>query len=128
MWIHKSENQDIQNQSCERFSLRYFVSVFVVVFLVCLSGALIAPLPYGIRPTKPTTWYGILLNCSIIAAVVAITLYLMRVIYNKRCDPLVSRVQIDICNKCFRVKHHEQSVKCECGGTFEDFDKWKWID
>jgi len=33
-----------------------------------------------------------------------------------------------ICNSCHHIKTRDNALSCECGGTFEPFENWKWID
>jgi hypothetical protein len=33
-----------------------------------------------------------------------------------------------ICDKCYRTKNPDGQGSCDCGGTFEDFSLWKWVD
>jgi hypothetical protein len=33
-----------------------------------------------------------------------------------------------ICDKCYRTKSADGEQSCDCGGVFEDFELWKWVD
>lgn len=33
-----------------------------------------------------------------------------------------------ICNQCYDVKSPDGQPTCSCGGHFEDFSQWKWVD
>jgi hypothetical protein len=41
---------------------------------------------------------------------------------------MLSQSKLLICDRCFRTKSADRKQYCECGGTFEDFDLWKWVD
>ncbi len=34
----------------------------------------------------------------------------------------------DICNVCHSVVSRSKNKKCECGGKYEPFDDWKWVE
>jgi len=33
-----------------------------------------------------------------------------------------------ICNTCHRTKTMDKALLCDCGGTFEPFENWKWVE
>jgi hypothetical protein len=70
----------------------------------------------------------ILAVATIVAAVVAIAGYALQLVLRRTIRPLDTGVKVLICDTCHRVKHRDGENKCECGGTFDDFDKWTWID
>ncbi len=34
----------------------------------------------------------------------------------------------DICNTCYSVVPRSKLKKCECGGKYEPFENWKWVE
>jgi hypothetical protein len=36
-------------------------------------------------------------------------------------------VRTVICNTCHRTKTEDKARLCECGGTFEPFENWRWV-
>lgn len=69
-----------------------------------------------------------LVVATIFAMVVAIACYALQLILRREIDPLASHAKVEICDTCHRVKRRNGESKCECGGTFEDLDKWIWTD
>ena len=44
-----------------------------------------------------------------------------RALTKARCSTTV------ICDQCHKMKLPADSTACECGGSFEDFFRWKWV-
>ncbi len=82
--------------------------------------------PRNVSGRWPQSWFEFLGIVCLIAACVAIVICILQIIRGNKIDPFA--IDIVICNKCHNVKHRDSNDKCECGGTFEDFDNWTWID
>ena len=68
-------------------------------------------------------------------ALVSVVVYFYRLCCGKRKGAVLGGklfVWVDydawICSQCHSVKHPRGCVTCECGGTFEPIETWKWIE
>ena len=62
------------------------------------------------------------------AAAVALVVYVLQLLLRREIDPLRVGGKVVICEKCNRIQHPNCAGRCECGGKFDDFDNWTWID
>ena len=67
-------------------------------------------------------------HATVFATIAAIVCYVLQVLFGRRLSSLIPDSKVDICDSCHRVKRRDGKSTCECGGTFEDFDKWTWAD
>ena len=95
-------------------------------FAICLVLNLAMVGSKACYPANPKTVSVMLLLAIAFAAIVAVAGYVRQLIRGKTLDSLTIRVVI--CDCCHRVKPPDGEAGCECGGTFDDFDKWMWID
>ena len=102
----------------------------VLALMVCI-GAFIkysADIRTAEMLGKPTTFNQQVGSAVIVAIVVALLGYLLQVAFGR---PLFEVITVQsktvICNACFQMKQSDCQRLCDCGGTFEDFDLWKWI-
>jgi hypothetical protein len=49
--------------------------------------------------------------------------YVLQIMTSKHGDRMML-----ICDKCSRIKNYDKTNRCECGGTFINFDEVKWIE
>jgi hypothetical protein len=124
MWIRKSDQQMATERSRLWLSFSGPAILFLVSFLACIRLALEGPRRPG-QVSWPSTWSEILGGAAFMAAVVAIASYVIQLVRQRK---IADGAKVDICNTCYRVRHRDGKSKCECGGTFDDFDHWTWID
>jgi hypothetical protein len=130
MWVHKTP-EDI---AVERKKLWLDFSepsiVFIIFFIIGLIFELSsATSPYHQVQHSPfLSWWRTLIRLIIFSFIGAILAYLRQLWLGKTIIPLRDQSKILICNKCFHVKSPDGKNSCECGGNFEDFNLWKWVD
>jgi hypothetical protein len=86
--------------------------------------------------SRPRQWPNSLGQFLVIAAIVSLVAwlaaFLWQLISGKRILPFRSPPGSDkkvvMCNRCYQVKSPDDNARCDCGGEFEDFDLWKWVD
>jgi hypothetical protein len=127
MWVRKSEQQMAAERSRPWLSFSGPAVLFVICFLADLGIALRGPFyPTG-QGHWPVTWSAMLGGAAFVATVVAIATYILQLVLRRRLDPWAIHAKVVICDTCHRVKHRDAENKCECGGAFDDFNKWTWI-
>jgi hypothetical protein len=117
----------VAKHGCVWLSFRGPAVVFVVCFVASVGIAIEGPRAPTIQPW-PDSWSEILSGATFIAAVAAVATYVLQLILQRPFDLLAIHAKIDMCDSCHRVKHWDSVSKCECGGAFDDFDKWTWVD
>jgi hypothetical protein len=70
----------------------------------------------------------ILARSAIAALVAAVAAYILQIVCRKRLGSLFTPTRVVICDRRYRVKHADNKAQCDCGGVFEDFDRWTWTD
>jgi hypothetical protein len=55
---------------------------------------------------------------------VGVGCYLWQLYWGRRLFDRPAR----ICDKCNSVKPQEGNASCQCGGTYDSIDNWKWVD
>lgn len=134
MWIRKSDEKIASDEKKKRsyiwLSFRGPVVLFLISFLFVVVSVSLGPrAPAASRPTS----FSVLLQGAIfIATITAIASYVLQIIFRRKLSDLLDRwtgPNIVICDTCHYVKHRDSSKNnCDCGGNFEDFNKWQWID
>jgi hypothetical protein len=126
MWVRKS-NQEIEAQ---RKSLWLFfrgpLIWSVIIFFCGLAVSIQGPSVGG--GTWFSNWADVLKYTTKFSFFIAIVLYVLQLVFQWRIDPLVLGSKAVICNKCHEFQKASNEFNCKCGGKFEDFDNWKWID
>jgi hypothetical protein len=122
MWVRKTAEQ----MAMERDRIRLSFRGPAAWFAICLLLNTVMIFGKACTSIDSKTLYGMFLIAIALATLVAIVGYVRQIIHGKTLDSL--SIRIVICDRCHRVKRRDGEVKCECGGTFDDFDKWTWID
>lgn len=127
MWTRKTE-KDIAE---ERKRLLYDVTAPLGAGVCVLFGAFVSlwirPRPW-IAPTLPMMSFLEAAKKSVTFAIFTVLLaYLLQVVTGKPISKVLSDRCV-ICNKCARVKVLDPVARCECNGTFEDLELWKWTE
>jgi len=128
MWMRKSDQQVAKEHSRLWLSFRGPVILFIICFLASIAVGIQGPRNSAGQVPWPDTFCKILRGATFIATVAAIACYTLQLVLRRKLDPLAIRAKVDICDTCHRVKRRDGEDKCECGGTFDDFDNWTWID
>jgi hypothetical protein len=129
MWVRKSEEQAARERSRRSRSFGEPAALAAVCFL-CFFGKL-AEAPRFPGQHGPYSWSEILGFSTFAAAVVAIAGYVVQVACQRPLSSVVSALSsttVVMCDTCHRVKRRDREQKCECGGTFDDFENWTWIE
>ena len=126
MWMRKSDVQVARERNRVWLSFVEPAILFLICFLATIGIAIQGPRVAVVN--WPDTWSEMLFESAIIATVVAIAGYVLQVVLRRKLSSLTKYGKIVICDTCHRVEHRDGESKCECGGTFDDFDKWTWID
>ena len=126
MWVRKSSQRVTKAPSGSRLSFRGPVLWFMIMF----AGAIVLTARGPRFPAAhwPSTWFEVISSAALSAAVVAIGVYVLQIVLKTRLDPFAPKVDVVICDTCYRVKRRDGETGCECGGKFDDFDNWTWID
>jgi hypothetical protein len=134
MWLHKTP-EDIAAEHKKLWSafggpLGFSLLLFILLLIVCL----LRPSYRGGVSYRPFTFVERLvftLKFALISSVIAFPCaYLLQVWLKRPIWSILSSYQtkVMICNKCFQVKSADDKPTCDCGGTFELFDLWKWVN
>ena len=125
MWVRKSSEKTAREHRRLWLSIRGPVAWFVVVYVAEVAFAIQGP--YRHVDHWPSTLSQILSGAALIAATFAVVLYVLQLVLRSG-DPLRLGSKLVMCDTCHRVKHFDRKDTCECGGKFEEFDNWTWID
>jgi hypothetical protein len=128
MWMRKIDQQLAREHSRMRRSLRGPAIMFLVCFLADIVLSIQGPRHGAGEVPWPDTPFKILRDATFIASVVAVAGYVLQLVFGWKLGSLVNPVKVVICDTCRRVKNRDGEDKCGCGGTFDEFDKWTWID
>jgi hypothetical protein len=129
MWMRKTD----ENNGKER--KRYWLSfegpgrLFAIVFFfTCLSEIIGNSRGDGGSAYWPGTWRVIpraVVGGILLGAIAAIVGYILQLVLGRK---ILAGAKTMICNTCYRAKRQDREDRCECGGEFEDFDNWTWVD
>ena len=134
MWVRKTSQEIAEEADGKRSGLwRAFggpAIVFCATFFFVAVAIIAGPRHNtGAVPYWPTTWGDLLRTAVLVASTAAVVAYLCQALFEKPIIELISPSDRDeICDTCHRVKLVDKQRSCECGGRFEDFTLWKWVD
>lgn len=128
MWVCKSDAQIVRERSRVWLSFSGPAVLFLICFLAGIGIGIQGPRRGAGEGHWPDTLPKILCDAAVISTVVAIAGYVLQIVRRRKLDSLVVPIKVVMCDTCHRVKHRDRENKCECGGTFDDFDKWTWIN
>jgi hypothetical protein len=126
MWVRKSEEQAARERDRAWRSFRDPAILAGFCFFGLLVSFARAPRFPGMH--GPHLWSEILGFSTLGAAMAAIIAYVLQVVCQKSLTSILTPKYFVMCDTCHRVKRRDREWKCECGGTFEDFDNWTWIE
>ena len=130
MWMHKTP-EELRDQ--RRELRRAFGGP---LFLGLLAGAcsVIGRLSSFLEPGQvlrpPSTLGALLGGGAAVGLSVAVVTYLFQLVIGRHAleADLMGPRKVLICDQCHRMKNSDGQPSCDCGGAFEDFDLWKWVD
>jgi hypothetical protein len=128
MWTRKSNEQLARERRRIWLSFSGPAALFVICFIANLGIAMRGPLLGGRSGRWPDTWSLMFGVSAFVGAFAAIAGYALQVILGRKLVSLTEYGKIVICDTCHRVKHGDRERKCECGGAFDNFDHWTWLD
>lgn len=128
MWVRKSDHQMAREHSRVWLSFRGPAIWFLICFVATIALAIQGPrAPVGQR-RWPDSWCEALVWAAFDGTVAAAVVYILQIILRRRLNPLTIHAKVVMCDSCHRVERRDSVSKCECGGTFDDFDNWTWIE
>ena len=126
MWVRKSDEQVAKERRASWRSFRPAFAWFVLMFLGGIVKAIQGPNQHAEH--WPITWSEILLCSTLFATVFAVVMYVLQLTL-RSSDPFgFCGGKVVMCDRCYRTKNVDGKHTCECGGKFDDFDNWKWVD
>lgn len=127
MWTRKNNDEIAREKRVPWYSFGGPVVALVLGFLgsmaIFFQGPRIGP---AIR--WPATLGNAAFRSLFVGAIAAIVVYILQLIFRTRGLSSLGRPPTVICNGCHRTKTRDQQAACVCGGQFEPFHRWKWVD
>lgn len=101
-----------------RRSLACFVVAFVLFYILGIIG-------WG-KPNwhDPLPWPRALYSSFLLSLLLATLLFLFQSVYGWR----LPHDRIMTCSTCHKMQSFNEKPACACGGIFEDFDAWRWVE
>ena len=125
MWVRKTKDEIAQDRNRVRLGCGWPLLWGLFAFVGAFFRSVIAA----------ERWSKAAFNSICFGAIVSVVIYLYRLCFGKQKGgdlggKLFVWVDFDawICSKCHSVKHLCGSDLCECGGTFEPIETWKWVE
>jgi hypothetical protein len=128
MWVHKTTKEIADQRRKLWFAFGGPFFILILVFFCGVIKDMAGLYKAGHSPSREFTLGQILSFASGFAVSAAIVTYLCQLLFGRPLLSLMEKSKVLICDKCFRMKNSDGQQSCECGGKFEDFDLWKWID
>ncbi len=129
MWMCKSEEQLAKERNGLWLSPYEPVVVFLICFVANMGIIIRGPLAhFGNVQQWPDTWPKALGYSAVTATVLAIADCVLQLAFRRTLVSFMRPVKVVMCDTCHRVKHRDSETTCECGGAFDDFDNWTWVD
>ena len=102
----------------------------IIGFIAGIFMGLVGPINpiVGIPSYSPSCLSDLITQSFKLGLFLFFVVYLWQILAGKPFFPLMYLSKILICNKCFKVKRSDGNQSCDCGGKFEDFDLWKWVE
>ena len=124
MWTKKSPEQI----AAERRGLWRHVRGPLLWFLLMFVGGIGLAIqgPRLHEEHWPSNLSEMILGAAFSAGVFVIAIYALHFIFGMNVPWAAPKIMI--CDTCHRVKHRDGESRCQCGGTFDDFDTWTWVE
>lgn len=129
MWMHKTidEVSAEENKSRTSFRIPAFWGIMAFACALVRSSGYITFRSIAFPP-RNSDLYHAFLHALILAGLTFAIVYLCQRFLGWNMFPRANDRKTVICNRCFRVKSADDQESCKCGGKFEDFKLWKWVD
>jgi hypothetical protein len=123
MWVYKSP-EDVAEESKSKGKTNFFF-FFSITFIAMIIGDGLGCNGRGRLQRSssfyPKTWDEIIQHVP------------MYVIISLIAGLIGANVKVKgsktmVCMKCDKTKYKDKEMLCQCGGTFEDIDKVKWVE
>lgn len=131
MWMRKSDQQKAQERSRLWLSFRGPAFLFVICFAAIFVKSILGNHSPARQVSWPSTWSEALplafFAATLVATAVAIAGYLLQIVLRRKILD-IGGSKVVICDACYKTKNRDGENMCSCGGTFDSFDNWTWID
>ena len=127
MWVRKSDQRVPRRNNRVWLFLRGPAVLFVACLLTNVGVLIQGPRQRAGMPW-PQGWSEIISHSALFAMVVAAGDCLLQLVLQRNLDPLALSQRLSCATLATGLEHRDGRHKCECGGTFDDFDNWTWID
>lgn len=128
MWTRKSDEQLAREHSRPWLSFRGPAFLFLCCFVVGIVAAFTPYYQHPPRMERPKSWERIVGRAIFVGTVVALSGYVLQIALRRKIRPWEFGLRVVMCDKCYRVKRRDHEEKCACGGVFDNFDNWTWVD
>jgi hypothetical protein len=129
MWIYKSPEDIAKERRKIWLSFGGPFMIFILGMILCIIRSLVGPInPIHGGQYSPDSWDNAIIHSLKTSLIMAIIVYLLQLLFAKPFLSIIYPSKVMICNKCYKVKSSDGQQSCDCGGNFEDFDLWKWVD
>jgi hypothetical protein len=127
MWVRKTEEQLARERRRLWYSFRTPIAAFAIGSFLELAAIIRGPILR--TPTRtPSNWTEAFTLSAFYGVVAAIAVYSLQIVRQKKVR-FFDGGKVDICDSCHELKNHDWNfMSCQCGGTFESFDNWSWIE
>jgi len=125
MWVRKSACHISRIRDRILLSLRGPFTWLIIVVVMFIASVFS---PRNAEGHWPRSWTSYLLYSTLIGMGIAIVVWTLQLILNRNISPFNIGNKVVICRTCHRTKNRDGNNECECGGMFEPFENWTWID
>jgi hypothetical protein len=127
MWVRKTEEQLARERRRLWYSFRTPIAAFGIGSFLELAAIIRGPILRD-RTRTPNSWSEAFFVSASFGVVAFIAVYVLQIVRQKKIR-FFDGGKVDICDSCHELKNHDwNSMSCRCGGTFDSFDNWSWID
>jgi len=128
MWVRKNAKEIAEDRCNIWLAFGGPALACAIAFVLTVVGTLAGPKPSHQVVCWPTNWYQTIRVAAKVSILATIVAYVCQVLFGKPIMSLLFSSNVCVCNKCYRVKSPDGQQSCACGGRFEDFELWKWVD
>ena len=120
MWVRKSEEEYKHDRRRFWWAVGAPLGFALVLFPIFYFGSIFI----GNRPGQvQRPWPEAVIVALFESSMVFIVGYVWQVLFRRKLFERTSW----FCDSCHAVKLPDAERECECGGSFEDMDRWKWV-
>jgi hypothetical protein len=127
MWIRKSAEQLAKERGRWWLSFRGPAFLLLFGFGMCLLWVY-GPGKYPTHTKTLPPWPQVLCFAVFGGTFAAIGGYVLQIFLRRKIRPWDMGKKVVMCDSCHRVKNLDRENQCECGGTFDNLDNWRWVD